>query len=125
MRRDRYNRAKQPVRLIVGAGCEIDCVRAGFCTTAECERPQSIYHERLAARISKLSHEFAASELHDRFAPWFENIDILPDYVVPALVFIIERRKLTLSGIVLHPPRNVGGGSGPSTASIAMPRLKS
>jgi SAM-dependent methyltransferase len=26
---------------------------------------------------------WSASELHVRFAPWFENIDILPDYVVP------------------------------------------
>jgi hypothetical protein len=25
----------------------------------------------------------SASELHERFAPWFENIDILHDYVVP------------------------------------------
>lgn len=27
---------------------------------------------------------WSASELHERFAPWFENIRILPDYVVPA-----------------------------------------
>jgi hypothetical protein len=56
---DWHNRTEQTVRLIVGAGSEIDCVRARFCATAECERPQSVYHERLAARISKLSDEFA------------------------------------------------------------------
>src|ERR1700692_3239805 len=40
------------------------------------------------------------------------------------LLSIIGRQKLPLSGIALHPLRNVGGGRGPRTASIAIPRLK-
>jgi hypothetical protein len=26
---------------------------------------------------------WSVPEVHERFGPWFENLDILPDYVVP------------------------------------------
>jgi SAM-dependent methyltransferase len=45
--------------------------RGGGSSTAECHTTE--FRMRC----------WSASELHECFAPWFENIDILPDYVVP------------------------------------------
>jgi SAM-dependent methyltransferase len=41
---------------------------------------------------------WSTSELHERFAPWFENVDILPDYVMPPswtdrLVLVATRKQ--------------------------------
>ncbi len=43
----------------------------------------------------------------------------------PDALFISRRQQFAVLAAYHKIPRNVGGGSGPSTASIAMPRLKS